>query len=89
MFIASIYRVKDFCNEEEEMCSSESLLTTAHTERYHKKVAKFYISVLFKIFRLHFFLIRKRTVFFTCSLKDLPKSLVDLTKVMSEMEAIT
>ena len=31
----------------------------------------------------------KKSFFFTCSLKDLTKSLVDLTKVTSEMEAIT
>jgi len=49
----------------EEMCSSETLLTTVDTEWYRKKVAKFYISVLFEIFRLHFFLNRKRTNFFS------------------------
>lgn len=62
------------------------------TEWYRKKVAKFFISALLKIFRLHFSLIRKKNsffFFFTCSLKDLCKSLIDLTKVTSEMEAVT
>lgn len=72
MFIASIYRVKNFCNEVEEICSSETMLTTADSEWYLKNWPNFTYQCSLKYSDYPVSRTGKEHLFFTCSLKDYP-----------------